>query len=264
MIFTKLFFNQLFGGRNPYATLGDLLAVLLNNSMYTYKVAGPQVGVEKEIIKQVVALINYPTTADGTFTSGGSMSNLIALLMARDKADAQATQQGVSKPLVAYTSEDSHYSIEKNAAFIGIGRNAVRKIPTDSHGRMQINALEKAIQNDIKKGLIPFFINATAGTTVLGAFDAIEDIQLIAKKHLCWLHVDGAYCGSVIFSAKHRHLVKGLAHADSFNFNAHKMLGTPLTCSIIVTRDKAHLRDTLSQEAAYLYQTDTDEITHLI
>ncbi|MBV1924378.1 MAG: cysteine synthase, partial [Flavobacteriaceae bacterium] len=85
---TRKFFNQLFGGRSPKATLGDLLAVLLNNSMYTYKVAGPQVGIEKEIIKNVCSIIEYPSNSDGTITSGGSMSNLIAMLMARDRYNA--------------------------------------------------------------------------------------------------------------------------------------------------------------------------------
>ena len=81
---TRLFFNQLFGGRNPKATLGDLVAVLLNNSMYTYKVAGPQVGVEKEILHKICGLIGYPNTSDGTFAPGGSMSNFMAMVMARD------------------------------------------------------------------------------------------------------------------------------------------------------------------------------------
>ena len=133
---TSKFFNQLFGGRTPKATLGDLLAVMLNNSMYTYKVAGPQVGVEKAIIKEIVSLIGYPSTADGTIASGGSMSNLIAMLMARDKKDPEARFKGNRKPLVAYTSAASHYSIAKNAAFLGIGRDYVRNIPTDATGKM--------------------------------------------------------------------------------------------------------------------------------
>ncbi|MEP2936879.1 MAG: aminotransferase class V-fold PLP-dependent enzyme [Gilvibacter sp.] len=256
---TRLFFNQLFGGRQSKAVLGDLLAVLLNNSMYTYKVAGPQVGVEKAIVNEVVSMIGYPETANGTIASGGSMSNLIAMLMARDKADPDARYKGLTKKLVAYTSEASHYSIAKNAAFIGLGTHQVRKIKTNDLGELMPAQLAAQIQEDIADGLTPFFVNATAGTTVLGAFDPIRAIHKVTQPHAIWLHVDGAYCGSVIFSEKYKHLADGLELTDSFNFNAHKMLGTPLTCSIIVVKDKLHLYDSLSMEASYLYQTHEDD-----
>lgn len=256
---TSKFFNQLFGGRTPKATLGDLLAVMLNNSMYTYKVAGPQVGVEKAIIKEIAKLSGYGPQADGTIASGGSMSNLIAMLMARDKKDPEARFKGSRKPLVAYTSAASHYSIAKNAAFLGIGRDYVRNIPTSSKGRMDPEALAEQISKDLTDGLQPFFINATAGTTVLGVFDPIDPLADLAERYELWLHVDGAYCGSVIFSKTYRHLVDGLDRTDSFNLNAHKMMGTPLTCSIIVTKDRKHLSDSLSNEAEYLYQTDGDD-----
>lgn len=256
---TRKFFNQLFGGRNPKATLGDLLAVLLNNSMYTYKVAGPQVGIEKEIIKRVCSIINYPSNSDGTITSGGSMSNLIAMLMARDRYNNSIKENGIQEILYGYTSENSHYSIKKNAAFLGIGINQIKSIPSDDKGCMLVSALEATIKDDIKNNRKPFFINATAGTTVLGAFDPIDEISNIAKKYNLWLHIDGAYCGSVIFSNKYKHLVKGIEHADSFNFNAHKMIGTPLTCSVLVTKNKVDLYRSLSVEADYLYQTDGDD-----
>lgn len=256
---TNKFFNQLFGGRNPKATLGDLLAVLLNNSMYTYKVAGPQVGIEIEIINRVCEIIKYPKQSGGTITSGGSVSNLIAMLMARDKISPEVRYQSFQGPIYAYTSEACHYSIKKNAAIIGIGTEQVRKIKTNEKGEIIPEELERKIQEDIKNNCKPFFINATAGTTVYGAFDPIEEIALIAKKYDIWLHVDGAYCGSVIFSKKYKHLVKGLELATSFNFNAHKMIGTPLTCSVLVTQNKKHLYDSLSMEADYLYQTDGDD-----
>lgn len=256
---TNLFFNQLFGGRQSKAVLGDLLAVLLNNSMYTYKVAGPQVGIEQEIIRKSCELINYGKNSGGTFPTGGSMSNYMALLMARDAAAPTAKYEGVTQRMIAYTSKESHYSNAKNAAFAGIGRNNVRYIPADEKGRMIIEKLAHHIEEDIQKGYLPFFINATAGTTVLGAFDSISSIAKIAKKHKIWLHVDGAYCGSVLFSPTYQHLIEGVEQADSFSYNAHKMLGTPLTCSIILVKDKKHLYNSFSNDATYLYQTDDDD-----
>lgn len=256
---TNLFFNQLFGGRQGKAILGDLLAVMLNNSMYTYKVAGPQVGIEQEIIRQSCDLVGYGPQSNGTFPTGGSMSNYMALVMARDAKDPNCRQDGMSKPMVIYTSEESHYSNAKNASFAGIGRNNMRFIKSDSVGRMIPEKLEEQILEDISQGFIPTYVNATAGTTVLGAFDPIEAIADITEKYNIWLHVDGAYCGSVIFSDTYRHLVKGVERSNSFSYNAHKMLGTPLTCSIILVNDKKQLHDSFSNDADYLYQTDGDD-----
>lgn len=256
---TNLFFNQLFGGRQGKAILGDLLAVLLNNSMYTYKVAGPQVGIEQEIIRQSCDLIGYGPQSNGTFPTGGSMSNYMALIMGRDAKDPSCRSHGMSKPMVVYTSKESHYSNAKNASFAGIGRNNIRYIPADAQGRMISEQLEEAIIDDISKGLLPTYVNATAGTTVLGAFDPIDKIADITEKYNMWLHVDGAYCGSVMFSDAYKHLIKGSERSNSFSFNAHKMLGTPLTCSVILVNDKKQLHDSFSNDATYLYQTDGDD-----
>jgi sulfinoalanine decarboxylase len=256
---TNLFFNQLFGGRQSKAILGDLLAVMLNNSMYTYKVAGPQVGIEQEIIRQSCDLIGYGAKSNGTFPTGGSMSNYMGLIMGRDAKDPLCKLNGMSKPLIIYTSEECHYSNAKNASFAGIGKNNIRYIKADAVGRMLPEDLEAQIKEDIKNGAIPTYVNATAGTTVLGAFDPLDTIADITEKYNIWLHVDGAYCGSVIFSEKYKHLVKGVERSNSFSYNAHKMLGTPLTCSIILVNDKKYLHDSFSNDADYLYQTDGDD-----
>jgi len=256
---TNLFFNQLFGGRQSKAILGDLLAVMLNNSMYTYKVAGPQVGIEQEIIRRSCEIIGYGSQSNGTFPTGGSMSNYMALIMARDKKDTNFKTKGMIKPLVLYTSKESHYSNAKNASFAGIGRNNVRYIETDSDGRMIPEKLEEQIVLDLSNGLTPTFVNSTAGTTVLGTFDPIDEVADITEKYDIWLHVDGAYSGAVVFSEKKKYLMKGIERSNSFSFNAHKMLGTPLTCSIILVNDKKHLYDSFSNDADYLYQTDGDD-----
>ena len=256
---TKLFFNQLFGGRQGKAILGDLLAVMLNNSMYTYKVAGPQVGIEQEIIRKSCEMIGYGSQSNGTFPTGGSMSNYMALVMARDTKDSHCREKGMSKPMIVYTSRESHYSNSKNASFAGIGKSNIRYIPTDSKGQMLPNHLEEQIIKDLDEGFVPTYVNATAGTTVLGSFDPIDKIADITEKYEIWLHVDGAYCGSVIFSDKFKYLVDGIERSNSFSYNAHKMLGTPLTCSVLLVNDKKHLHNSFSNDADYLYQTDGDD-----
>ena len=187
------------------------------------------------------------------------MSNYMALVMGRDAKDQDCRSKGMTKPLIIYTSVESHYSNAKNASFAGIGRDNIRFIDADDEGKMIPEQLEAQIVEDILNGGIPTYVNATAGTTVLGAFDPIDKIADITEKYNLWLHVDGAYCGSVLFSKKYKHHLKGVERSNSFSYNAHKMLGTPLTCSIILVRDKQHLHNSFNNDASYLYQTDGDD-----
>lgn len=255
------FFNQLFGGREEIATVGEMLAVMLNTSMYTYKVAGPMVLIEHVITEEIIKRVGYGDKAHGTMSAGGSMTNLKAMIMARDRRDSQASEQGSQLNLVGYTSDCSHYSITKNAALCGVGRQRIRRIATDERGKMSMEALAKQIAHDKAAGMHPFFINATAGTTVLGAFDPISEIaDLLEGYPEIWLHVDGAYCGSMIWSEQHRHLVSGIDRSDSFSVNPHKMLSTPLSTSFIVVKDRQHLYDSFDEPASYLYQTADDHL----
>ena len=255
----KLFFNQLFGGLNSKAVLGDLLAVILNNSMATYKIAGPMIEIEREIIRKVAKLISYPDTFGGTIPTGGSMSNFMAIIIARDKKRPATIEDGNTENMVFYTSESSHYSMGKNASFSGIGKNNVKYIETNEKGEMISKKLNETIQSDLKKGLIPFLVNATIGSTVMGANDPINEISKICKKFNLWLHLDGAFAGSIIFSKKYKHLVNGIQHSDSFCFNPHKTLGTPLSTSVFIVKNKQDLFNSFNQKADYLYQTEDND-----
>lgn len=255
------FFNQLFGGRKSKAVLGDLLSVVLNTGMHTYKVNGIQVLIEKELIDKISEMINYPVdTAGGIFTPGGSMSNFMGLLMARDTHDPDVKKEGVSKKMIAYLSDQSHYSMVKNIRFSGLGEENLRKIPSNNLGQMNVQKLEAAIQKDIADGYTPFFVKVTSGTTVLGAFDPIDGIADICEKYNLWLHVDGALGGTTLFSNQHKHLIKGIERSDSFALNAHKMLGTPISCSMIIVKNKQNLFSSFNSQADYLYQGEANDI----
>ena len=255
---SRLFFNQLFGGRHSKAILGDLLAVMLNNSMATYKIAGPQVAVEKEIIKKVNNLIGYPEGCGGTFPTGGSMANFMSLVMARDKKDVDIKNKGMQGKLIAYTSVNSHYSLSKNIAFAGVGRDNIRYIKSNKVGQIDVSEFRQQLVKDIANGFIPFYLNATAGTTVLCAFDNLAELSPVCKEYNVWMHVDGAFGGTVIFSDKYNHLVKGIELSDSFCFNAHKILGAPISTSVIVVKDNRDLYNSFNNDATYLYQTDDE------
>lgn len=257
---TRTFFNQLFGGRNAKSSVADMLASFMNNSMYTYKVGGPMILMEKELLGEMQARLGFGKEALGTMAPGGSMTNMMGMIMARDHAIETTKTQGVQRQMTMYTSECSHYSLPKNASFIGIGRENMRYVKANEFGQMDTSHLKELIQADKKAGKFPFLVVATAGTTVMGAFDDINSCADICETEGLWLHVDGAYCGSVMFSKKYGHLIDGSSRANSFSFNAHKMMSVPMACSFIFAKDKSHLYGSFSNEADYLYQTADDDL----
>ena len=180
------FFNQLFGGREPAALLGETVAAGLNNSMYTYKVGGAQVLVELELIKQMGLRVGFED-ADGVFTPGGSLSNLAGMLVARDQKRPSARRRGIrGRMMRVYTSELCHYSVAKAVTMLGIGLDNLVYVAVDERGRMDPAALREAVCADLAHGHQPVMVNATAGTTVLGAFDPIDELADICSDYgLC-------------------------------------------------------------------------------
>jgi glutamate/tyrosine decarboxylase-like PLP-dependent enzyme len=254
------FFNQLFGGRDPIAVVAEMLTPLTNTSMYTYKVAGPQVLVEREVLARMAAKVGF-FEGEGSLSPGGSLASLTAMLIARNEALGDARQQGLDgSTLTVYTSAAGHYSIRKAAGILGLGRDNVREIETDEEGRMRVANLETALARDLEAGYRPILINATAGTTVAGAFDPIAEIAATASEHGVWFNIDGALGGSVVLSKRHRHLVAGAERADSYVWNAHKMMGVPLSCSALLLARQGLLARHLGESADYLFQSEADEL----
>ncbi len=253
------FVNQLFGGREPSATAAEMLAALPNVSMYTFKAAGAQILVERALLRHMAAHAGF-SDAEGSFTPGGSIANLVALLLARDAAAPESRERGLGdRDLVVYTSAEGHYSIPKNAGIVGIGRERVRRVPTDADGRMDVSALARLLAEDSARGATPAFVNATAGTTVRGAFDPIRAIAAVASAHGAWLHVDGALGGSLVLCPSRRSLIDGVELADSFSWNPHKMMGVPLQCSVLLVARRGALSGSLDETADYLFQAHGDD-----
>lgn len=259
---SRRFFNQLFAGRHDIASAAEIVAVLLNSSMYTYKAAGPHVLIEKELGEHMGRKVGYDD-GEGIFTPGGSLSNFAGIMIARNEFNERCQQDGHDGSwLTLYSSELDHYSIAKNLAMLGLGRRSLRKVATDERGRMRADALRDAIKRDIEEGAKPFCINATCGTTVLGAYDPLDEIADVAEEFGIWFHVDGAFGGSTALSAKHREHLNGSERSDSFTWDAHKMMGVPLSCSVILVKNKGLLRKHFSESASYLFQSDEDELNH--
>jgi sulfinoalanine decarboxylase len=250
------FFNQLFAGRSAPSLAADILSTVLNTTMHTYKVAGIQVLVEQETVQQFLQKVGY-TAGEGIINPGGSMSNMVSMMIARNEKAPEIMHQGFShNKLISYTSDEGHYSIKKNAAFLGLGKDNVRLVKTDDRGRILAEDFEQQVIKDLEAGLLPFYINATAGTTVLGAFDPFEEIAAICKKYDIWFHIDGALGGSALMSEQYKHLVKGSELSDSFTWNAHKMMNVPITASFLLLKERGLLHKHISEKADYLFQNE--------
>ncbi len=251
------FFNQLFGGQQAGALLGDWTASLANTSMYTFESAPVMTLVERKLIERMCELVGFEE-GEGVLAPGGSLSNLTAVLAARHQAFPEVKHQGLgpaTRP-VMFASEESHYSLRRAASVAGLGTQGCREIPVDPVGRMVPAKLEQAIQEARDEGCHPFLVAATSGTTVAGAFDPLEELSDIARRHGLWLHVDASYGGTLLFSERRRPLLAGIERADSVAWNPHKMMGVPLSCAATLTRERGVLRATLGMGADYLFHGD--------
>ncbi|XP_030054046.1 cysteine sulfinic acid decarboxylase isoform X2 [Microcaecilia unicolor] len=213
---------------------------------------------EEVLLKKLRELIGWQT-GDGIFCPGGSISNMFAMNLARYRRYPDCKQKGLwaLPKLVAFTSLECHYSIQKAAAFLGIGTDNVVLVQVDDRGKIIPEELEKEICDAKSQDRVPFLVSATSGTTVLGAFDPLNEIATVCKKHGLWLHVDATWGGSALFSRQHRSLLNGIERADSVSWNAHKMLATGLQCAAFLLKDKSDLlKQCHSASASYLFQTD--------
>uniref|UniRef100_A0AAQ5ZXV7 Glutamate decarboxylase 2 n=1 Tax=Amphiprion ocellaris TaxID=80972 RepID=A0AAQ5ZXV7_AMPOC len=254
------YFNQLSTGLDMVGLAADWLTSTANTNMFTYEVAPVFVLLEYVSLKKMREIIGWPDgRGDGIFSPGGAISNMYAMLLARFKMFPEVKEKGMSSVprLVAFTSEHSHFSIKKGAAALGIGTESVICIKADESGKMIPADLERRILEAKQKGFVPFFVSATAGTTVYGAFDPLIAISDICKKYNIWMHVDGAWGGSLLMSRRHRWKLDGVERANSVTWNPHKMMSVPLQCSALLVREEVNsISRQHAMHACYLFQQD--------
>jgi len=259
------FFNQLTGRADPVSIAADWLSVAANCSVFTYEVAPVFTLIENELLQKLGRVLGgdyvVPNNLGGLFVPGGSLSNMYAMHLARHQACPEINAKGLQAypQLVAFTNCQSHYSYLKACRLLGIGHDNLVGIECDEMGGLKPEALEKAILKAKSEGKLPFFIGATIGTTVRGGFDPCAAICDIGKKYNIWVHADGAWGGSVLLASNHHRskLLTGAERADSFSWNAHKMMGAPIQCSAFITRRGKNLLQELNgSKASYLFQPD--------
>lgn len=257
---SKGFFNLLVGGEILPAVMAEILTAVLNNTMHTYKSAGIHILIEQEVIKFLLKKIGYKK-GDGIFGPWWSLTNMIALVIARNEKYSSIKKSWIAgKKLVGYTSDQAHYSTEKFISVTGLGKDAIRIIPTDIKGKMNTKKLEETINSDLCNRYIPFFVNVTAWTTVLGAFDPIEKISKIAKKYKLRLHTDAALWWWALLSKKHRKLLKGIEQSDSVSRSLHKMMNIPLLAAVLLVKNPDILYNNFHEDADYLFQMDEKDL----
>ena len=251
----KAYLNQLFGGFNFPAFIGEVITSLTNTSMYTYEVAPVATLMERELIDKMLGYTGW-NSGDGAFMTGGSNTNMVAMLLARNTKFPQAKTQGLSglPKMAIYVSERSHFSMVKGANTVGIGQDGVIKVALDADGRMRSDSLKAAIDQSIADGYTPLMVCSTAGTTETGSFDALDEYDAVAKQYGIWHHVDGSWGASAIISEKRRHLFNGLEGADSFSWNPHKLMSIPLVCSALMVKEPEAMRNAIATKGAdYIY-----------
>jgi len=257
-----MFMNQLYAGVDPIALAGEWASSALNSNVHTFEVAPILTEIERSMLAKMAKLWlgeNSDGSApehDGLFVPGGSIANLYSMILARERACPDAKRTGMPQGYVAFCSEQSHYSYKKCAHMIGLGMDNMIKVECGKDGALLPSALEEAISAAKAAGKTPFYVGATAGTTVLGAFDPFNALADVCAKDNIWLHVDGAWGGAAIVSKTYKHLMAGVERADSFCWNPHKMLGIPLQCSIVLSKKPGSFMAANSFKADYLFQPD--------
>ncbi len=244
------------GGGIYAASLGDFLADITNEYTGMYYASPGGVTIENELIDWMKELFEFPKSSVGNLTSGGSIANLIALTAARDK---HGIKNAVIEKSVIYTSPQIHHCVHKALRIIGLEDVQIRYVELDENSRIVPEDLERKIEADKTKGLNPFVIIASAGTTDTGAIDPLEEIGEISKKNGLWYHVDGAYGGFFMLVDKIRHKLKGIEMADSLVVDPHKGLFLPYGLGAVLVKDKQAVYHSNHYRANYMQDAIKDD-----
>ncbi|GLI73151.1 glutamate decarboxylase 2 [Penicillium ochrochloron] len=257
------FLDKLYASTNAPGVAAELILATLNTNVHVYQVSPALTVIEKFTGQRLANLfgLNGPR-AGGISVQGGSASNTTSIVIARNNLypDTKTEGNGGYK-FVLFTSAHGHYSVEKAAQMLGFGSSAVWPVPIDKQGRMIPAELEKLVQKAQSEGRTPFYVNATAGTTVMGSFDPFNEIAAICQKYNLWFHIDGSWGGSFIFSRKQKHKLAGSEKANSIAINPHKMLGVPVTCSYLLAADIRQFHRANTLPAGYLFHNEDTEPT---
>ncbi|MCU0456353.1 MAG: aminotransferase class I/II-fold pyridoxal phosphate-dependent enzyme [Bacteroidales bacterium] len=245
----------------PHVALAQLCTTLLNNGAAVYEMGPVAMAMERNLVRMFSGMIGYDDKADGIFTHGGSAGNLTAMLAIRQvKSTHNVWEEGIREEFRTgfMVTDQSHYSVARNVKIMGLGKEALIKIPCDSSFKMRTDLLEEHYEKAVNQGITVAAVVANSCSTATGTYDNLEAIADFCEKRNLWLHVDGAHGMGVLFSDKYRHLVKGIERADSVVIDFHKMLLVPGLNTMVMFRDGRRSYETFAQKASYLFRKPTE------
>ena len=248
------FYGWVHGSGTVAGVLGEMLAAFMNcNAGGRDHIA---VYVERQVVDWCRQIFGFPSSSSGILTSGTSMGTLIALTVARNaKAGGDIQQQGLASlpaPLVCYASREAHGCISKTLELLGLGREALRSIPTDDAFCMDLEALTRSIAADRAQGLRPIAVIASAGTVNTGAIDDLSGIAALCRAQGLWMHVDAAFGGLAILAPEFQERLAAISEADSIAFDFHKWLHVPYDAGCVLIQDEPAHRNAFSSRREYL------------
>lgn len=254
------FVNRMWVGANLPSIVGEMVTALTNASACTYESAPVSTLMERYMISEMLDLVGF-VGGEGQMTTGSSNANMIAMMVARNLADTSVKERGLfaGPPLYALVGAEAHYSMDRAANILGLGSRQLLKVAVDEEGVMRPEALQTMLEEVVACGGRPFFVAATAGTTVRGGYDRLAPLLALRERYGFWLHVDGAWGGSVVLCPELRQrYLPGLAQADSFTWDFHKMLGAALMCNILlINRRGGVLAEALGGgDGSYLFRDE--------
>lgn len=242
------------GGGLVHSAFGDFLADITNRYSGVFFANPGAVRMENMLIRWMAKIVGYPADAVGNLTSGGSIANLIAIVAARDAF--QLKGKDLDKTVI-YLSEQVHHCVNKAIRIAGLQECVIRKIPLDKKYRMQADALATAIQQDKRKGLRPWLVIASAGTTDTGAVDPLNKIADIAHGNDLWYHIDGAYGGFFVLCEEGKKILSGIERSDSLVMDPHKGLFLPYGSGAVLVKNKQAILTSHYYLANYMQDTLT-------
>ncbi len=256
------FLNRMWSGANLPSILAEMVVAVSNTSACTYEAAPVSTLMERYMLETMLELVGFDE-GEGQMTSGSSQGNLVAMLAARNERLQTAKEEGLWRqpPLYAFVSAEAHYSLDKAANVLGIGTDHLRKVAVDRRGRMDPDALADELERCRRDGGRPFFVCATLGTTVRGAYDPLEPLAALREEYGFWLHGDGAWGGAALLDDRlRRRFLTGVERLDSFTWDFHKMPGTNLTCNMLLFNGRRDgFRCACSAgEHSYLFREESD------
>jgi len=251
------------GAPTPVSVLGDLIAASLNQNSGLWRVTPSSTAIEVQTLGWIAEMLGFPKESEGLFVSGGQMANIVAHSVVRDaKTPWDVRSLGVRGPdrdapqLRIYASSELHYCHEQAAELLGMGRQAVRKVPVDERYRMRLDSLAQMIAEDRSRGDLPIAIVGTTGTVGTGAIDPIPELLRMARDEDLWLHIDGAYGAFATLAKNCPAGLRALADADSVACDPHKWLFAAIDAGVLLVREPGRLERSFAYHASYLETAD--------